>query len=162
MSSYRATTACLFAHKQQHYRSLPRRVHGFTLVELITVIVIVGILAVFAAPRFFGSSSYELRIAQDLIISSARRAQQLAMHLGPAANVQLLTDNASKQVRINYVESGIGKSLSQPLPDGITVNNITVSYSTLGSATPATTITLTATGSRKVCIEDTGYAHACN
>ena len=84
------------------------------------------------------------------------------LHLGPAANVQLLTDNTNKQVRINYVESGIGKSLSQPLPDGITVNNITVSYSTLGSATPATTITLTATASRKVCIEDTGYAHACN
>ncbi len=131
---------------------------GFTLVELISVILIVAILAVFAIPRFIGSDSIEPRTTQDTLIAAARRAQQLAMNKGNAAAVQFVTDNTSHRARITYNEGG-PQSIDYPLPETVTVNDVTVNYDVLGNTGATTTITLA--GGRNVCIETTGYAHPC-
>lgn len=52
---------------------------GFTLVELVMVIVIVGILAVFAAPRFFESSVFQSRGYADQVQATLRYAQKIAI-----------------------------------------------------------------------------------
>ncbi|MGX5913133.1 prepilin-type N-terminal cleavage/methylation domain-containing protein [Aliidiomarina sp. Khilg15.8] len=52
---------------------------GFTLVELITIIIIVGILAVYATPRFFTADSTELTGAKAELVSMLREQQQRAM-----------------------------------------------------------------------------------
>jgi MSHA pilin protein MshC len=52
---------------------------GFTLVELVTVIIIIGILAVNVLPKFSGSSSFEAYSYRVQLISALRLTQQRAM-----------------------------------------------------------------------------------
>lgn len=53
---------------------------GFTLVELVTVMILIGILAVVALPRFIGPSSYSAYSLRNEFLGELRLAQQLAMN----------------------------------------------------------------------------------
>jgi len=52
---------------------------GFTMTELITVIVIVGILGAMVAPRFFDKGTFDSRGFYDQTISTLRYAQKAAI-----------------------------------------------------------------------------------
>lgn len=52
---------------------------GFTLIELITVIILLGILAVAVLPKFDGTASYEAHTHRVQLISALRLTQQRAM-----------------------------------------------------------------------------------
>ncbi len=138
-------------------RRYPDSYHGFTLVELIAVLLIVGILAAYAMPRFLGPDASEAITARDTILMAARRAQQLAMNQGAGAGVQLVTDDTAHEVRIEYTDGSL-QVLRFALPAGVAVTSVTVGYDGLGNA-PATTIAVAGAGS--VCIESTGYARRC-
>jgi MSHA pilin protein MshC len=55
------------------------RQSGFTLVELIVVMMIVGILAVAAIPRFFDRDAFDSRGFKDETIAALRYAQKAAI-----------------------------------------------------------------------------------
>ncbi len=52
---------------------------GFTLTELITIIVILGIISAVAAPRFFDRNVFESRGFYDQVSSTLRYAQKAAI-----------------------------------------------------------------------------------
>ena len=52
---------------------------GFTLIELITVIILLGILSAFAISRFPSTQSYSSHIITNQLIASTRLAQQTAL-----------------------------------------------------------------------------------
>ncbi|MBI4937721.1 MAG: prepilin-type N-terminal cleavage/methylation domain-containing protein [Nitrosomonadales bacterium] len=52
---------------------------GFTVVELVTIMVILGIIAAVAAPRFFGRNTFDSRSFYDQVISTLRYAQKSAI-----------------------------------------------------------------------------------
>lgn len=55
------------------------RMAGFSMVELVTVIVIVGIMGALAAPRFFDRNTFDSRGFYDQVISTLRYAQKAAI-----------------------------------------------------------------------------------
>ena len=52
---------------------------GFTLIELIMVLVLLGVLAVFAAPKIFSSSDFYARGFHDQTLAMLRYAQKTAI-----------------------------------------------------------------------------------
>jgi len=62
---------------------------GFTTVELVLVIVIIGILGAIAGPRFFGTSAFDERAYYDELASSVRYAQKVSVASGCRVRVNL-------------------------------------------------------------------------
>lgn len=52
---------------------------GFTLIELILVIVVVGILAAVVGPRFFDRQVFDQRLYSEEVRAALRHAQKLAL-----------------------------------------------------------------------------------
>lgn len=84
---------------------------GFTIIELVTVIILLGILAVSVLPKFFGSSDYEVYTYRTQMIAALRLTQQRAMHqtdlrtsadLSDNSNLchEMVIDSAGKQIGI--------------------------------------------------------------
>jgi MSHA pilin protein MshC len=71
-------------HKIKVHNSLPKdpSAHqgGFTLVELVTVMILISILAVSALPRFIGSSSYSAYSLRNEFLAELRAVQALALN----------------------------------------------------------------------------------
>ena len=56
-----------------------QRESGFTIVELVAVIVITGIIAAIAAPRFIGVDAFDARGSFSTLVSALRYAQKTAI-----------------------------------------------------------------------------------
>ncbi|MGF1766500.1 type II secretion system GspH family protein [Enterovibrio makurazakiensis] len=70
---------------------------GFTLIELVTVLVILGIISVFAVPLLSGSEAFSVNGARDAGLSVARQVQLRAMQQeDPSADCHALNVTASR------------------------------------------------------------------
>lgn len=52
---------------------------GFTLIEMVAVLIMLGILSAVAFPRFAGISSYRDRVFQETLLTSLRLSQRTAL-----------------------------------------------------------------------------------
>lgn len=112
--------------------SLPRRgrAGGFSVLELVLVLVMVGMLAVFAAPRVFTPESITLPAAAAKLAASIRYTQSLAMSRG-------------QRYRINFAAGSYqitdmgGAPIVQPLTAGMAA--ISVAPATLSGFNPPLT-----------------------
>lgn len=66
---------------------LTSKTAGFTLVELVIVIILIGALAAFALPKLLSSSSFEDYTVRDQLVSRLRMTQLQNMNADPSDNV---------------------------------------------------------------------------
>jgi len=62
---------------------------GFTVVELVLVIVIVAVLGAIAGPRFFDNATFDERAFYDELVASMRYAQKVAVASGCSVQVNI-------------------------------------------------------------------------
>lgn len=86
---------------------------GFSLIELIVVIILISILAVSVAPKFDGTASYEAHTHRAQLISALRLTQQRAMQQTNS------TDGFCHQIVFDDVATRYG------IPDRLDCDNTT-------------------------------------
>jgi prepilin-type N-terminal cleavage/methylation domain len=109
---------------------------GFTLVELIAVLVIVGILSVSVLTRLVPSDTLQLQASRDTIVAAFYSAQQLAMTR--RASVEVIT--SANQVDIQLGNASVsfgGVQYPVQLVNGQTLSAVTFAYDRLGHTTGA-------------------------
>jgi len=149
--------------------------NGFTLTELIVVIVIVGILGAMVAPRFFDRGTFDSRGFYDQVISTLRYAQKIAIAqhrfvcVTIAGNTVSLTYDTTSSSPAHTVAActlpltsptGQGAYTIAP-PNGVTVGNAAFNFDALGKPSIATTQNISVSGYATVIqVEvETGYVH---
>ena len=142
---------------------------GFTLVELITVLVLVGILAVVAIPRFFDRNTFDSRGFYDQVISTLRYAQKAAV----AQHRFVCVAFASNSVSLTYGASDTcGSDLTSPTgltpykvtaPSGVNFTapsaGTTFNFDALGRASAAQSIIVSGYSTPISVEAGTGYVH---
>jgi prepilin-type N-terminal cleavage/methylation domain-containing protein len=148
--------------------------HGFTIVELVVVILITGIILAAASPRFASSKAYDQAIIQNRILSIARSAQlgafgRSAVTLsltsdGAAARVQSggLGQAAGQEIQVSELVLGagvmasIGTNPCAPINAG---NPLTISFNSDAEIDQNMGIQVCLDGVETVCVSPAGFAH---
>jgi MSHA pilin protein MshC len=131
---------------------------GFTLIELIAVIIIISIMSVTLLSRMNSISSANLQAGRDDLITALFFAQQSAM---ARSNIQLILTSGAVSVTENGTPLIVhNKGYPLSFPSGVTSTTATLAYDKLGRTT-ATNVTLSGAGGSSVVvrIEASGYAH---
>lgn len=139
---------------------------GFTLVELIVVLIIIGVLAVSLVPRFFTASGTSEYLYRDQLLSLLRQVQIQAMQC---------TSCTLQPVNITATTARVGSAAcdsSDPMLAVCVASRDAVSFSPAGNISfdamgrPACsagscTVQVQGESTLRLCIESEGYIHPC-
>lgn len=144
------------------------RNHGFTLIELVAVILLLGILSAVALPRFFDATAFKSRGFYDEITGAARYAQKLAVASGCDVRLNIASGSYALHQRqaCDHISS-FSRAVSQPAgsgdfsgtaPSGTTLSSSSsiVIFDALGRATPGG-VTVTVDGRSFTIAGESGY-----
>lgn len=124
---------------------------GFTLIELIAVITIVGILSAIAGPKFIGRDVFEVRGAQGTLLSALRYAQKTA--IAQRKTVFVTVNTTAKSLCLGYnascsnavidpaTKAAYSKTLSSDTT--LTSSNTSLAFDGLGRPVPNASATYT-------------------
>jgi MSHA pilin protein MshC len=150
-----------------------RRELGFTIVELVAVMVITGIIAAIAAPRFVGTDAFEARGGYGTLSAALRYAQKTA--IAQRRNVYAAINTSARTVCLGYTsncssavidpatQAAYSKTLSSKIT--LTASTTPLGFDGLGRPIPNTTATFTlqnavvpSESARTITVEaETGY-----
>ena len=91
-----------------------RTTGGFSLVELVVTIAVLGILAGVAGPKFFRRQSFDERITRDQLAGSLRYAQKLALATGCEVEMQITGNSWGLHQRASCTTGAFTRDVVDP------------------------------------------------
>lgn len=141
-----------------------RAARGFTLIELIMVIVILGVLAVFVAPRL-NTDDFNARGFHDETLALLRFAQKTAIAQRRVVCVALNANGVALTMDTSVPPDGTCDA-APALPNtprrgqGLVGSVAAFQFTPLGSTNQAAAVVITIANSTAIRVEaDTGYVH---
>ena len=139
---------------------------GFTLIEIITVIILLGILSIVGASKFFSNKSFESTQYHQELLSAFRYAQKIAIASQCSVRVNLSSNSYSLVYSGTCSGSGAvkhpkdQKSYSDNnVSANIVSSSASFTYDASGDITPATGGNVTVAGRTIVLEAGTGFVH---
>lgn len=128
---------------------VPRSATGFTLVELVLTLVVLGILALVVLPRFFDATAFRARGYFNEILSAARHGQKLALASGCRALLEVEVDPAGYALLQEETSCGSGGwgivrhparagGYTAAAPAGVTLSDAAIEFRPDGSSSGGT------------------------
>ena len=132
---------------------------GFTLIELVMTMIVIGVLAVVALPRFADKSAFETRGFRDETLSLLRYAQKSAVSQRSTVCVAVNPTGVALTIDTN-ADGTCDASLSEPVTPrgGSGLGGSGFNFLASGATNGAGTLTLTLTGATNIQVDAvTGY-----
>lgn len=126
---------------------------GFTLTELVTIIVILGILSVAVLPRFFTVSEFEDRGSADQVKALLHFAQKTAIAQHRNVSVAISGGAASPDCTTTLSGGNLTCAVKSTAPTK------TVTFDALGRPVPNVADSVTVGGTTLTIEAETGYVH---
>jgi MSHA pilin protein MshC len=150
----------------------PSRTVGYSLIELVTVIAIVAILAAIAGPRFFDHTVFRARGYADELAGAIRYSQKVAIATGCSVQVTATVSgyqamqqvasgnhcNPASSTWTSAVTNADGQPIAGSVPSGITTSAFSLTFGPDGLLSSGGGVSV-AVGSRTLVISTvSGYA----
>jgi MSHA pilin protein MshC len=140
---------------------------GFTLVELVTVILLLGALSVFALPRMMDRTGLDATAFEQELRAALRHARALASASGCEVQVRVAGGIYGVYLRGDAAGQSCGTgtftqpaawpvrggAYEGPVPDNVTVGDLTVTFDGLGRSSGGST----SVGGRTITVSVAGY-----